>query len=79
MYKRQVQVQPVFCLLKTMLLESLVRYLQGGDRKIDRWTAQHRCAQVVFEDSQAFVNANSLAELQQLQAAPRGTQLPNAR
>ena len=75
----RVQVQPVFCLLKTMLLESLVKYLQGGDRKIDRWTAQHRCAQVVFEDSQAFVNANSLAELQQLQAAPRGTQLPNAR
>ena len=62
----RVQVQPVFCLLKTMLLESLVTYLQGGDRKIDRWTAQHRCAQVVFDDAQAFVNANTLEELHRL-------------
>jgi len=62
----RVQVQPVFCLLKTMLLESLVRYLHGGDRKIDRWTAQHRCAQVLFEDSKAFFNANTLDELHRL-------------
>ncbi|MDZ7590260.1 MAG: molybdenum cofactor guanylyltransferase MobA [Rubrivivax sp.] len=66
----RVQVQPVFCLLKTMLLESLVKYLQGGDRKIDRWTAQHRCAQVVFEDSPAFFNANTLEELHRLQDGP---------
>ena len=64
----RVQVQPVFCLLKTMLLESLVRYLQGGDRKIDRWTAQHRCAQVMYEDAPAFFNANTLEELHRLQA-----------
>ena len=66
----RVQVQPVFCLLKTMLLESLVKYLQGGDRKIDRWTAQHRCAQVVFDDAQAFVNANTLEELHRLPGGP---------
>ena len=66
----RVQVQPVFCLLKTMLLESLVRYLQGGDRKIDRWTAQHRCAQVVFDDAPAFANANTLEELHRLPGGP---------
>ena len=35
--------QPVFCLLKATLLESLVEYLHDGERKIDRWTAMHRC------------------------------------
>jgi len=66
----RVQVQPVFCLLKAMLLESLVKYLKGGHRKIDRWTAQHRCAQVVFGDSQAFFNANTLEELHRLPGGP---------
>lgn len=67
-----VRTQPVFCLLKTELLESLVKFTQGGGRKIDAWTAQHRCAIVPFDlpgDSpQAFTNANTLAELQQLEA-----------
>ena len=63
----RVQPQPVFCLLKASLLESLLQYLNAGERKIDRWTAQHRCAQVVFDDAQAFANANTLEELQRLQ------------
>lgn len=63
----QVQVQPVFCLLKTELMESLVAYLHAGQAKIDRWTAQHRCATVVFEDGAAFANANTAQELALLQ------------
>ena len=67
-----VRPQPVFCLLKTDLLESLVKFTQGGGRKIDAWTAQHRCAIVPFDllgdSAQAFANANTLAELQQLEA-----------
>jgi molybdopterin-guanine dinucleotide biosynthesis protein A len=67
-----VRTQPVFCLLKTELLESLVKFTQGGGRKIDAWTAQHRCAIVPFDlpgdNPQAFANANTLAELQQLEA-----------
>jgi len=63
----RIQVQPVFCLLKATLLESLVQYLHEGGRKIDRWTARHRCVQVVFDDAQAFFNANTLDELQRLQ------------
>jgi molybdenum cofactor guanylyltransferase len=67
-----VQVQPVFCLMKVELMESLVRYIEAGQRKIDRWTAQHRCVEVLFDDAQAFFNANTLADLQQLQIdAPR--------
>ncbi|MEO8804712.1 MAG: molybdenum cofactor guanylyltransferase MobA [Burkholderiaceae bacterium] len=63
-----LQVQPVFCLMKTSLMESLIRFTQGGQRKIDRWTAQHRCVEVAFDDPLAFANANTPAELQQLQS-----------
>lgn len=63
------QVQPVFCLMKATLLDSLVRYTRDGGRKIDRWTAQHACVTVPFDDARAFFNANTLAELQQLQGS----------
>ena len=67
-----VRPQPVFCLLKTELLESLVKFTQGGGRKIDAWTGQHRCAIVPFDQAgdsaYAFANANTLAELQQLES-----------
>lgn len=62
-----VQVQPVFCLLRSTLSESLVSFLHGGHRKIDRWTAQHRCVEVLFDDAQAFFNANTLDDLHRLQ------------
>jgi molybdenum cofactor guanylyltransferase len=62
-----VQPQPVFCLLRSSMLESLISYLDSGQRKIDRWTAQHRCAVVVFDDAAAFFNANTLEELRALQ------------
>jgi molybdopterin-guanine dinucleotide biosynthesis protein A len=67
-----VRPQPVFSLLKIELLESLVKFTQGGGRKIDAWTGQHRCAVVAFDlpgdNVNAFANANTLAELQQLEA-----------
>ncbi len=68
--KGSVQLQPVFCLLKSALLESLVGYLNGGGRKIDAWTAQHVCATVVFENEAAFFNANTAADLKVLQLRP---------
>jgi len=61
------QVQPVFCLMQAGLMESLVRFTQTGQRKIDRWTAQHRCVEVAFDDEAAFFNVNTLQELQSLQ------------
>jgi molybdopterin-guanine dinucleotide biosynthesis protein A len=60
--------EPVFCLMKTSLRESLARFVASGARKIDAWAAQQRRALVVFDDVQAFANANTLAELQQLQS-----------
>lgn len=57
------QVQPVFTLMRTSLLESLVRYTHGGGRKIDRWTAQHHTVEVQFDDESAFANANTQDEL----------------
>lgn len=67
----KVRPQPVFCLLKVELLESLTRFTQGGGRKIDAWTAQHRTVVVPFDqpgdDPLAFSNANTLAELKQLE------------
>jgi molybdopterin-guanine dinucleotide biosynthesis protein A len=62
-----VQVQPVFCLMRSSLLESLIAFVEGGGRKIDRWTAQHGCVTAVFDDASAFFNANTLQELRSLQ------------
>ena len=62
-----MQPQPVFCLVRANLLESLVAFLHAGERKIDRWTGSLRQVQVPFDDADAFFNANTLAELQRLQ------------
>jgi len=67
----QVRTQPVFCLLRVALLESLVDFTHKGGRKIDAWTAGHKTVVVPFDqpgdDPLAFSNANTLAELQQLE------------
>ena len=70
----KVRTQPVFCLLRVELLESLVKFTQGNGRKIDAWTARHQTAIVPFDqpgdDPLAFSNANTLAELKQLENTP---------
>jgi molybdopterin-guanine dinucleotide biosynthesis protein A len=67
----QVRPQPVFCLMRRDLLESLVAFTHGGGRKIDAWTAQHKTVVVPFDtpgdEPRAFFNANTLAELHQLE------------
>jgi len=67
----QLRPQPVFCLLKVDLLESLLRFTQAGGRKIDAWTAQHATVTVPFnhpgDDPLAFANANTLEELRALE------------
>jgi molybdopterin-guanine dinucleotide biosynthesis protein A len=68
----QVRPQPVFCLLRVALLESLQKFTQGGGRKIDTWTALHKTVLVPFnlpgDDPRAFCNTNTLAELRQLES-----------
>jgi molybdopterin-guanine dinucleotide biosynthesis protein A len=63
------QPQPVFCLMKTSLMESLVAFLHRGERRVTAWTGQHRCVTVLFEDTADFFNANTLADLQSLSGA----------
>jgi molybdopterin-guanine dinucleotide biosynthesis protein A len=67
----QLRPQPVFSLLRRDVMESLVRFTQGGGRKIDAWTAQHKTVLVPFDlpgdEPRAFFNANTLAELHQLE------------
>ena len=65
------QPHPVFCLMASDVLESLIRFLASGERKIDRWTAQHPCVEVLFEDASAFRNANTREELLALQPQRR--------
>ncbi len=66
-----VRAQPVFCLMRVNLLESLVKFMQSGGRKIDAWTALHKTVLVPFDtadvDPRAFFNANTLEELHRLE------------
>ena len=67
----KLHTQPVFCLLRVELLESLVKFTHGGGRKTDAWTALHKTILVPFDtprdDPRAFFNANTLAELHLLE------------
>lgn len=62
------RMQPVHALLPTGLLGSLRRFLDIGERKIDRWYAEHTVALVDFSDSSdIFQNINTLEELHALE------------
>jgi len=67
-----LRAQPVFCLMRVDLMESLVHFTQEGGRKIDAWTALHKTVLVPFDlpgdDPKAFCNANTLTELHELES-----------
>ena len=69
-----LRAQPVFCLLRVTLLESLVAFTHEGGRKIDAWTARHNTVLAGFDragdDPQAFFNTNTLSELHALECRP---------
>lgn len=64
--------QPVFCLMKRELVESLKVFTDAGGRKIGAWAVDHKLVRVNFDelhdDPKAFYNANTLEDLQQLSA-----------
>jgi molybdopterin-guanine dinucleotide biosynthesis protein A len=64
--------QPVFCLMKRTLLESLKAFTDADGRKIGAWAAQQKLVRVNFnemqDDPKAFYNANTLEDLLQLSA-----------
>lgn len=54
------RTHPVFSLLQTGLLASLRSYLANGDRKIDRWFAQHNLLTIdCSEYAASFMNINT--------------------
>ena len=65
--------QPVFCLIKHEMLETLLGFMKSGGRKIDAWTATQKTVIVHFDevgdDPKAFANANTLEELTLLENA----------
>ena len=75
----RVRPQPVFCLMRSNLRESLASFLRSGGRKPGLWTAQHNTQLVTFDgpdDARAFSNVNTLEELAWLQASRRATHEP---
>ena len=57
-------------MIKVDLLPSLNQFLDSGDRKIDRWYAQHDYARVDFSDcANMFRNINTPADRDSLQTA----------
>ena len=67
----KVWSQPVFCLMRTDLLDSLEHFLHKGDLKIDRWFKELRSGTVIFNDANAFANVNTPEELQNLEKISR--------
>lgn len=62
------RLQPVHALIGVDLLESLQKFLGSGDRKIDRWYAQHEAATTDFSDcAEMFANINTPEDRQRLQ------------
>ena len=63
--------QPVFCLMRTSLADSLQSFMDGGGRKIGAWTASHRQTKLAFDavhdEPRAFANTNTLSELHDLE------------
>jgi molybdopterin-guanine dinucleotide biosynthesis protein A len=63
------QRQSVFCLLRADLQADLAAYLAEGGRKIERWLERQGCVDVLFDDADAFFNANTIDELRRLGGA----------
>jgi molybdopterin-guanine dinucleotide biosynthesis protein A len=63
----ELRLQPVFCLMRCTVMESLIRFTASGRRKIDACTATLRSVAVPFPDANAFLNANTPADLRDLQ------------
>jgi molybdopterin-guanine dinucleotide biosynthesis protein A len=66
-----LRAQPVFCLMKASLHDSLSAFIRSGERKTGLFAAQHHSTRVVFDDPAAFANANTLDELADLQINPK--------
>jgi len=63
------RIQPVFVLLKTSLLDSMLDFLNKGERKIDKWFEKHRLAVTNFSDKpDTFININNRDDLSMIES-----------
>ena len=63
------RLQPVFSLIRCALLDSLLDYLNGGERKIDRWFERQATAVVDFSDKpDTFINVNTPEDVARMEA-----------
>jgi molybdenum cofactor guanylyltransferase len=74
-----VALQPMFCLMKTSLANSLQSYLQSGRRQAQAWAVAAGAVQVMFDDAAAFFNANTQSDLASLQATRPHIKSPSTR
>jgi molybdopterin-guanine dinucleotide biosynthesis protein A len=65
--------QPVFCLMRRSVQQSLQDFLGQEGRKIDRWFEALPSSTVVFADDAAFANTNTPEELQALEQTLLGS------
>lgn len=69
----QQRAQPVFCLMRKSLAQSLAAFIEGGGSKVGAWVGQHHAVNVAFgppkDDARAFFNANTPEELKALEAS----------
>ena len=63
----KVWAQPVFCLMRANLQESLANFLLKGDLKIDHWFKELHSSTVIFDDPLVFANVNTPEELKSLE------------
>ena len=57
------EAQPVFLLVHRSLRGDVAHALAAGERRVGRWAAVQQAALALFDDTDAFANANTPAEL----------------
>ena len=63
------RLHPVFALLRTNLADSAADFLRRGQRKIDRWYAEHDTIEVQLADlADTFLNVNRIEDQAALEA-----------
>ena len=63
------RMQPVFALMNTRLRDSLLGYLNKGERKIDLWYNQHTMISVDFADKpETFLNINTPEDIRKIES-----------
>ena len=68
-----IWTQPVFCLMRCSVKQSLQDFLGQEGRKIDRWFETLPSSTVIFTDEAAFANTNTPEELRALEQTLQGS------